>query len=135
MAETSSLTYTFQPSMDPLPDINKMEDGASLTYSDDVNDKENDQQCEPTTNSSEENAIMQQFFTAASEGNVYKVQQCLKHVSDINQLDSHGSTALHLAVKVGNAEVVSLLLSSGADIHAKNGVQETALHLAAQSGK
>ena len=108
MAETSSVTDTFQPSMDPLPDINKLEASASLTYPDDVNDQESDQQCVSTTNISEENSIMQQFFTAASEGNMHKVQQCIKQVPDINQLDSHGSTALHLAVKSGNTEVCLL---------------------------
>ncbi|GAB5588190.1 hypothetical protein Unana1_03090 [Umbelopsis nana] len=120
--------------MDPLSDANLMGDGASLTHPHDIKVQRNDQQHEPSMDSSEDNTIMQQFFTAASEGSLHKVQQCLKHVPDINLLDSGGSTALHLAVKSGKTEVVSLLLRSEADIEAKNGEEQTSLHLAAESG-
>ena len=92
------------PSLEQQHDGN----GASHNYSDDVSVPLSEEQNSASTESSEENTIMQQFFTAASEGNMLKVQQCINQVSGINQLDSNGRTALHLAVKSGNTEVCLL---------------------------
>jgi ankyrin repeat protein len=55
-------------------------------------------------------------------------------ISDINQLDGEGETALMKASKYGDAAIATDLLSKGADVHLANSTGETALILASQAG-
>ena len=53
---------------------------------------------------------------------------------DINNIDSLGNSALHLAVTLkNNEEIITCLIKNGADINLKNSKEQTPLHLA--SGK
>ncbi|ORY61624.1 ankyrin repeat-containing domain protein [Pseudomassariella vexata] len=53
---------------------------------------------------------------------------------DINQQNSHGATALHLAAQNGNVSSVALLLEKGANVDTHNRRRETALILAGKYG-
>ena len=55
-------------------------------------------------------------------------------ISDINQLDIEGETALMKASKYGDAAIATDLLSKGANVHLVNSTGETALILASQVG-
>jgi ankyrin repeat protein len=55
-------------------------------------------------------------------------------VVDMDATDEWGNTALHVAARCGNSEVVDILLRNGADINAMDGCGETALHIAARDG-
>ena len=53
---------------------------------------------------------------------------------DINNVDSLGNSALHLAVTLkNNVDIINILINNGADINLKNSKSQTPLHLA--SGK
>lgn len=68
----------------------------------------------------------------AEEGNIEEVHRILtesKNV-DINAGNKKGYTALALAIKSGNIELVKLLLSAGADPNRKNNSGQTSLFLA-----
>jgi len=62
------------------------------------------------------------------------MSQYATSISDINQLDREGETALLKASKYGDAATVTDLLSKGADVHLANSTGETALILASQAG-
>lgn len=51
--------------------------------------------------------------------------------ADINQIDSHGKTALIFAIEENQFELVKLLVENGADINATSGAGATPLHIAA----
>ncbi|PNF15106.1 hypothetical protein B7P43_G16000 [Cryptotermes secundus] len=55
-------------------------------------------------------------------------------VIDMDATDEWGNTALHVAARCGNSEVVDILLRNGADINLMDGYGETALHIAARDG-
>jgi hypothetical protein len=73
-------------------------------------------------------------------GDLAKVQLCLfgeydpktyKGTSGVNSKDKLGMPALHVAVAVGNLEMVKYLLSADANINARDKDQCSALHIAA----
>ena len=50
---------------------------------------------------------------------------------DINNVDSIGNSALHLAVTLkNNEEIINCLINNGADVNLKNNKEQTPLHLA-----
>ena len=53
---------------------------------------------------------------------------------DLDATDEWGNTALHVAARYGNSEMVDILLRNGADIDLMDGCGETALHIAARDG-
>ncbi|PSN50828.1 hypothetical protein C0J52_03241 [Blattella germanica] len=53
---------------------------------------------------------------------------------DLDATDEWGNTALHVASRCGNSEMVDILLRNGASINAMDGCGETALHIAARDG-
>jgi uncharacterized protein len=62
------------------------------------------------------------------------MSQYATSISDINQLDREGETALMKASKYGDADKTTDLLSKRADVHLANSTGETALILASQAG-
>jgi glutaminase len=57
---------------------------------------------------------------AASNGDIFEVQQLIARGVDINLPDYDGRTALHLASSEGHIKVVELLLLKGANVNAKD---------------
>ena len=73
---------------------------------------------------------------AARAGDANRVKLLLADGKDPNQSDSAGGrTALHWAVRNGNAEIVDLLIEGGADVNKGDQAGKTALSHAAESGK
>ena len=62
-------------------------------------------------------ASIEKLFQGASEGNVQQVQSALSEVNNPNIRDDNGSTALHVAVSNGQADIVTLLLERGANMN------------------
>lgn len=58
----------------------------------------------------------------------------LKYGLNVNQPDSGGNTALHLASWLTQDKTVKLLIENGADVNAQNRLLETPLHRAAEIG-
>ena len=72
---------------------------------------------------------------AARAGDVARVRLLLADGKDPNQADSAGGrTALHWAVRSGNAEIVDVLIESGADLDKGDQAGKTPLSHAAESG-
>jgi hypothetical protein len=77
----------------------------------------------------------QQFYQSIVQCDVAFVRQwCTEHDGSINEQDSHGRTALHLAVISSTLPVVECLLEHGAKIDQKLENGETFLHLATIRG-
>lgn len=59
----------------------------------------------------------------------------IKNNADLDVVNANGDTALMLAVKYENADLVAILLQYGADVTIKNKLGKTALDIARESGK
>lgn len=70
------------------------------------------------------------IFELIAEGKFEEAKERFKTKEDINATDSDGNTALHLAAKVNEADLVSFLIIKGADTEIKNINGDTALHAA-----
>ncbi len=73
------------------------------------------------------------WFQAARNDNdaaIYKALNTYPHIRDIT--DNEGNTALHIAAKNANHNIVDILLKCGAKINAQNTQGNTASHLAMQ---
>ena len=64
------------------------------------------------------------LMIAAEEGNLSRLKQYLLK-SQINQKNDSGYSALALAVKSGQPEIVKELLKQKADVNSKNNVKPT----------
>ena len=53
----------------------------------------------------------------------------IKLGADVAQADVDGNTALHIAARAQNAEIVGMLLTAGADTGAKNKQNKTAAEM------
>jgi ankyrin repeat protein len=73
---------------------------------------------------------MATIFDHCLNGNTSEVKRLLDRDVDVNQLDHHGQTLLHLAIGCGYIGIVRALLQHGADVHAKNRDGATPLHIA-----
>ncbi|CAF0970833.1 unnamed protein product [Didymodactylos carnosus] len=76
----------------------------------------NGQSTAQSASSSKHDKPLSQFYLACKEGDLQKVTRILKTytIDDINRIEPHGSTALHVASFNGHAQIVRLLLDVGA---------------------
>ncbi|MBR1404292.1 MAG: ankyrin repeat domain-containing protein [Treponema sp.] len=64
------------------------------------------------------------------QGRYDEAKDLFKNKTDINAIDADGNTALHVAARVNEADLVSFLIIKGADTEIKNNNGNTALHVA-----
>ncbi|MCR4822851.1 MAG: ankyrin repeat domain-containing protein [Treponema sp.] len=64
------------------------------------------------------------------EGRYEEAKEVFKTKTDINAVDENGDTALHVAARVNEADLVSFLIIKGADTEIRNNEGNTALHVA-----
>merc|ERR1712100_468767 len=71
-----------------------------------------------------------EFFHAASNNNVKRLNELLELGVDVNQIDTDtGNSALHMACTKGQKHALFFLVDQGADIEAQNKKGSTPLHL------
>lgn len=70
------------------------------------------------------------LHTAAKKGNCEIVQMLLDHNANINERNSSGMTAMHLAIEYQQEDVIMILLGYGVDINAADNEGRTALSMA-----
>lgn len=58
-----------------------------------------------------------------------------KNNADLNHVEDNGDTALHIATKRGNIEIVKMLLDHGAKIDLKNVNDKTVLDIAKENNR
>ncbi len=61
----------------------------------------------------------------------HRINKYISLISDLNQQNRDGQTALHIAVHYQIYEIVKLLIEAGSDIDKENSDGQTALHIAA----
>ena len=64
------------------------------------------------------------------QGRYDEAKEIFKTKTDINATDENGDTALHVAARVNEADLVSFLIIKGADTEVRNNEGDTALHVA-----
>lgn len=64
------------------------------------------------------------------QGRYDEAKEIFKTKTDINAADEKGDTALHVAARVNEADLVSFLIIKGADTEIRNNEGDTALHVA-----
>ena len=64
------------------------------------------------------------------QGRYDEAKEIFKTKTDINAADENGDTALHVAARVNEADLVSFLIIKGADTEIRNSEGDTALHVA-----
>lgn len=69
------------------------------------------------------------WFQAASESDLNTLKQSLAEGVDINAVDDKQNTALHLATKAAQLEIMSFLIAQGAALDLQNDWLSTPLHL------
>ncbi|GFW44593.1 ankyrin-3 [Trichonephila clavipes] len=74
----------------------------------------------------------QNLFYALENGDLERVQECLKKGADIFGKDLFGKTCLHFSAKASNIEAIKLVLQQGLDVASKDLDEQTALHVAAK---
>lgn len=80
-------------------------------------------------------ALMETILANDGERSVVAARALLDRFhAGVNVVDGAGDTALHHALRLGNADMASLLLERGADPHARNHNGESALFLAVNAG-
>jgi hypothetical protein len=81
-----------------------------------------------------ENPANKDLLTAATKGDLTKVEDALNRGADINCTDWDGRVPLHLSSKRGYQETVKLLLEHGADVDCTDKYGRTALDIAKKQG-
>ena len=75
------------------------------------------------------------WFEAVTAGDIAALGAMLSGGADVDTLNAHGQTALHLAAGHGRCNVVDVLIRAGADVNAVDSEGWTALHYAARHGQ
>lgn len=63
-------------------------------------------------------------------GEIDKAKEFFTNKADINEVDSDGNTALHVAAKMNEPDLITFLVVKGADTELKNNEGDTPLHVA-----
>lgn len=63
-----------------------------------------------------------------------KLKARISSGGDVNQVNAHGRTLIHLAAQYGTPENLLLLLDAGADVLTRNNLGQSALHFAVDGG-
>lgn len=63
-------------------------------------------------------------------GEIDKAKEFFTNKADINEVDSNGNTALHIAAKMNEPDLITFLVVKGADTELKNNDGDTPLHVA-----
>lgn len=82
----------------------------------------------------EDSPEYEDFFNAASHGDVLRLKATLLPSLDVNALEAHplqGRGALHMAAESGSVPCIRFLLARGAKVDLRNSETETPLHEAA----
>ena len=70
----------------------------------------------------------------AYHGDLRQVDLLLQAGADVNEADANGNTALIVAARMGQADIVRRLLEAGAGVDPANNAGLTALHMAVEAG-
>lgn len=82
----------------------------------------------------EDSVEYEEFFNAASEGDVERLEAALLPSLNVNALEAdrlQGRAALHMAAQTGSVQAIQFLLTHGAEVNLRNSEYETPLHEAA----
>ncbi len=79
--------------------------------------------------------INKKLLKAISEDRSSEVEQLLHKGADENAKERNGDTALIIATRGRNTDVVKLLINADADVNANNNIGDTALIVASKGGK
>ncbi len=63
-----------------------------------------------------------------------KLKARIENGLDVNQVNDHGRTLIHLAAQYGTPETLLLLLDAGANVSTRNNLGQSALHFAVNGG-
>lgn len=74
------------------------------------------------------------LLEAISNRDVGKAKALISSGADVNYADQQGTSILHHALFLGNAELIELLITTGANVDAQNNQGETPLHWVASGG-
>lgn len=78
--------------------------------------------------------LNEELIKACLEGDIAKVEECIKLGADVNYQNEFGSPSLHIACHTRNIDMINLLLEANADVNIQNNYGMTALHIASKDG-
>ena len=74
--------------------------------------------------------LNKRLYSAAYEGSLNKVKQCLEEGADANFQNILGNTAAHVACARGRDDILEALITAGCDINIRNKENNQAIHFA-----
>ena len=76
----------------------------------------------------------QEILEASKRGDTGEVERLIREGEDVNRMDEHGRSPIHLASWHGHTDTVELLLDRGANIEEKDNDGDTPIYRAAEGG-